>query len=508
MPYLAAGVIQTGGATLIGQGRGAFAYPDSVNDLLQNGKMCESKCCVACSACTQIMRDGKKTGCVVRDSKIYGPSYREARRYAIDHLQNEAKRCRECHYPTCKDGCPARVDIPDFLKAFADGKFKDAYMILRKSNRLPEMCGHVCPSEEQCELNCVESIFKGKAVPIRDIQLAACGIARLNGWLGAELPNTKTNKKIAIVGAGPAGCAAAIRLLEYGHHVTLFEAASAIGGTPDSIIPIQRYASSADEISEILKPAAQEKQIEIKLNTKLGTDVKLNDLQKQFDVVILAVGTMQGQSLTKTTAAGVVDALQFLRDVKSGKIKHIPQSVYVLGGGNTAMDAAVTAKQLGARDVSVIYRRSFQEMPAWKREREHAVEVGVNFHILMQPKEYIVDHQNKLTGIKVVRTELGEPDASGRRTPKEIEGTETVLQTNFVIEAIGQSVADDIKKALPGIEFTKRGTVLTQKGSHKTTLSNVWAVGDLINGGATAVQGVYEGTIAAEEIHKELKGEK
>lgn len=507
MPYAAAGAIESGGAKLLGIGRGAFAYPDTPGDLLEKGKMDPAKCCVACSACTQIMRDGGKTGCVVRDSAIYGPQYRLGRRLALDHLLAEARRCRDCEEATCTKGCPARVDVPAFIKAFAVEDFRSAYMILRRSNALPEMCALVCPAEVQCEGACLECIFCEKPVPIRDIQLVTCRIARRAGWAGVDLPAVASGQRIAVAGGGPAGIAATIRLLELGHSVALYNKAKTLGGVPESIIPGERYDLGEGEIQAILAPALEAERLKIYTGQTLGGKVKLEDLRADNAAVVLAVGMSSGLSLGK--AEGVYDALGFLAKAKSGEMTALPARVAVLGGGNTAMDAAVTALRLGAKDVYLVYRRSFQEMPAWPAERDNAMNAGCQFLMQTQPLGYETAVSGKLTGIRIARTELGAPDESGRRRPVVVPDSENVLAVDMVIEALGQKIAPEIMSVLEPLGCVENNRIAVEQESGACRgLPGVYAAGDLVNGGSTAVQGIAEGMRTAEAIHQELQAKR
>jgi NADPH-dependent glutamate synthase beta subunit-like oxidoreductase len=444
------------------------------------------------------MRDGAMTGCVVRDAAVYAPWYKLARRFAQDRLLEEARRCRDCEFATCTAACPAGVDVPRFIRAYADGKIAEAYAVLREANVLPEMCAYVCPCEVQCEGGCLERNFSGRPIAVRDLQLATCRAARRQGIVGLNLPPQATGRQIAIVGGGPAGLAAAIGLLERGHEVTIFEKSDRLGGTPDGIIPVARYASAAEEVDAILAPAHAARRVHVELGQALGTNVALADLRTRFDAVLLAIGLPRSTSLGQ--AQGAVDALSFLADAKHGRLTAVPKRVAVLGGGNTAMDAAVTAMNLGAQDVFVVYRRSFAEMPAWPEERDGFLGRGGHLLILSQPLDYLTDAAGRLVGLRIARTELGEPDASGRRRPVVVPQSEWVLNLEMAIEAIGQEVPATLRSALEGIDFNRAGRVATAAQSAASSLSGVFAAGDLVNGGSTAVQGVAEGMRAAREI--------
>ena len=518
MPHVAAGVLRAGWARLVGQGRGAFAYPDAVKDILTQGRMRPEKACITCSGCSQIMRDGTMTGCVVRDRAVYAEQYKLGRRWALDRLVQQARRCRDCELATCTAACPAHVDVPAFLRAFADERIQEAYDVLRRSNALPEMCACVCPAEVQCEGGCLERIFDEHALPIRDIQRVVSRLARQAGMTGVRLPAEPSGHRVAIVGAGPAGLACAIHLLEHGHHVTLIEQSDRLGGTPDQLIPDTRYGDAAEELDAILAPARQAGRIDVQFNRALGRELSLEQLRREFDAVFLAIGL--GQSTTLGKAQGVVDALSFLRDVKragkgdgtllceapvgpfrqKGPVPFSGGRVAVLGAGNTAVDAALTAQRLGAADVFVIYRRSLAEMPAWPDERQRLLASACHLLILTQPLGYELDSTGKLTALRIARTELGEPDSSGRRSPRILPGTESLLPIDLAIEALGQSIPPGLREALSPLEFTRHGLVAVGPDSQATTLPGIYAGGDLTNGGTTAVQGIAEGMHAAHQI--------
>lgn len=501
-PFVAAGAINSGGANVLGIGRGAFAYPDAPKDVLTTGGMEPTKCCITCSACTQIMRDGGRTGCVVRDSEIYGPEYRLGRRFSLDRLRAEAERCRNCEAATCTIGCPARVDVPAFIEAFANDDIGKAYDVLRESNALPEMCAYVCPTEVLCEGACLEETFCLDPIAIRDIQLVVSRNARREGLTGVRLPERASGKRVAVVGGGPAGVASAIRLLELGHRVTIFERRQELGGTPDCVIPSDRYEEAKSEVNAILKPAREAGRAEVRFGQELGTDVEPDELRREYDALLIAVGL--GESVSLGDADNVMDALTFLEGTKDGTLTSIPDKVAVLGGGNTAVDAAVTARELGATDVYLVYRRSLDQMPAWPEERERCLESGVHCLLLTQPVGYVVNG-GELTGLRVQRTELGALDSSGRRRPVPAPGSESVLDVELVIEALGQRVPSELRDALDDIPFTEDGLVATvTESSFATRLDGVFAAGDLVNGGTTAVRGISEGMQAAEEINEYL----
>jgi 2,4-dienoyl-CoA reductase (NADPH2) len=508
MPRVAAEVLRTGGATLIGQGRGSFAYPDSPREIRATGSMDPDKVCVTCSGCTQIMRDGGHTGCVVRDKEVYGPEYRLARRFALDRLKDEARRCRDCDRATCTLGCPAGVDVPGFIKAFLEDRVADAYRILRERNVLPETCAYVCPSQVQCEGRCLEDTFCGNPVAIRDIQRAVSRIARREGLTGVRLPERGSGRTVAVVGGGPTGVAAAVTLMELGHRVVLHEARDRLGGTPEATIPQARLdaADARAEIDAILKPALEAGCLVLALGSALGTGLRLAELRSGADAVLLAVGLGRTTGLGGQKPPQVVDAARFLAQVKAGGITEVEGRVAVLGAGNTAMDAASTALRLGASDVSVVYRRSFAEMPAWKEELDEFLVRGGNVLTLSQPTGYQTDASGRLTGLRVARTELGAPDRSGRRAPRVLPETESVIPAAMVIEAMGQGLEESLRAELEtaGVALDPRGLVDTR--DCRTAVPGVYAAGDVANGGTTAVQGIAEGMKAARAIDGDLRG--
>jgi glutamate synthase (NADPH) small chain len=305
------------------------------------------------------------------------------------------------------------------------------------------------------------------------------------------------------VGAGGAGLGCALTLLQQGYRVTLFDAREELGGVATETIPVRRLAQDVvpAEMTAILDTVPSER-LEWRYGVRMGAGLTVDDLLAgDFAAVFIGVGLGETAGLpgAKRLASGVVEVLAFLREMKASPDTHVPRSVAVLGGGNSAMDAAVTAKRAGAEDVYLIYRRSFAEMPAWPTERDEAVSAGVHFIILTQPVDYATDEEGLLRGVQVVSTRLGKADNSGRRQPEPIAGTERVIEAGLVIEALGQRAAADLDEWVGGVELTEEGLIAVTD-EMETSRPGVFAGGDIVNGGATVVQAVAEGVKAAKGI--------
>lgn len=499
-PYLAAANVRAGWVSLVGLGRMAFAYPDCLRDLQRLGRLQPDKVCVACSACTQIMRDGGRSGCVPRDATVYEPIYKTGRAEALDTIVQLAKSCRQCNDPTCVGGCPAQVNIPQFIGHLAERRFREAYEVLREANVLATVCGYVCPSEVQCEAQCLNQHYT-EPVRIRHLQRWVSRKALEEGW-AAELRQSKADsgRRVAVIGTGPAGVAAATRLASRGHAVTVFDGAAMSGGMAHQAIPAERLpeAIMQKEIQDVLVSSGQ--RIQRRQATLNATFTLDNLLAEGFDAALLATGLGQSVPLQCPTRplSGVMGALEFLVRAKLGS--RITGNVLVLGGGNTAVDAAVSAKQAGAEDVAIVYRRSFADMPAWPAERDKAIRTGIHFLTLTAPLDYVTDAAGGLRGLKVVRTRLAEVDASGRRRPESLTGTEHVLLADLVLEAIGQQMTDELRQALPHVRLTEDGCIWVRHGQFQTSRYGVFAAGDIVNGGTTVVRAVAEGVRAAEQM--------
>jgi len=424
-----------------------------------------------------------------------------------DNLIRLGADCRKCQEPTCQLGCPAGVDIPKFIKQFLDGEEKAAYETLREANIFPEVCAWLCPVEQQCEGNCLQNFIGDGPLPIAEIQRYLAEQANKNGWSKLRIPKKTTGKNVAIIGAGPAGMSCAAKLLEAGHTVTIFDASVEFGGMIASVIPADRQSNSLrNEIAAIFSDVPKERMI-LRLGKELHSDFNLdNIIEDGFDAVFIGMGLPNSVSIGGKDANidGLWNAMDFLSAAKKpGELDLKGQTVAAIGGGNTAMDVATTAKQLGARDVYVIYRRSFKEMPAWSAERDQAINEGVHFLILTQPLDYI-SANGKLIAIKVCPTRLGEPDSSGRRRPESMESSAYELDMDVAVEAIGQSPPDDISEILPGVELAN-GLIKTKGDTLITSTDGIFAGGDLVRGASTVVAAVADGMKAAEEIDEFLK---
>jgi NADPH-dependent glutamate synthase beta subunit-like oxidoreductase/2,4-dienoyl-CoA reductase-like NADH-dependent reductase (Old Yellow Enzyme family) len=503
MPYVGAAVLKNGSASIIGAGRMSLAYPDYAKDILTKGKLDPNKVCIACSACTQIMRDGGTTGCVVRDNKVYGPIYKHGRMSNRDNLMRLAQHCRKCEQPSCRCACPAGVNIPKFISLFLDGKDKEAYESIRKSNVFPEICAWLCPVESQCEGSCLQKFIGDGPLPIAEIQRYLAELANKNGWSKLNIPPKSSGKRVAIIGAGPAGLSAAARLLEAGHEVTVFDKNKSLGGMVESAIPADRIGSALNNEVKAIFDGVPAQRLKIESGKELNTGFTLESvMDKGFDACFIGLGLSKAISSSETRADGIWDAIEFLNKAKKENLDLVDKRVAVIGGGNTAMDAACTAKRLGAKDVYVLYRRSFEEMPAWPTERQRAIAAGVHILILTQQLEYEI-RDGKLAAIKLCPTELGLPDKSGRRKPVALKDITYVLDFDIVVEAIGQQAPENIGEILRGIDMADGLIKINER--FQTSKPNVFAGGDIVRGASTVVAVVTDGMKAAEQMNRFLQ---
>ncbi|MGA2327491.1 MAG: FAD-dependent oxidoreductase [Bryobacteraceae bacterium] len=504
-PNVAAAAVRNEWVSLVGCGRMTFAYPDFPRALAERGRLDPERVCVACSACTQIMRDGGRSGCVPRDAAVYEPIYKAGRAEALESVLEMARTCRQCNDPTCVTGCPARVNIPEFVGHIASGRFREAYQTLRARNVLAAVCGYVCPAETQCERGCINQHYT-ESVPIRHLQRWVARRAVEEGWTAEPRPRgPASGKRVAVLGAGPAGISAAAALASLGHEVSLLDRGAALGGLARDTIPAERLPVEVlhREIRDVLEGSGVK---EHRRFARIHRGYNLDDvLAEGFDAVLIALGLSQSVPLpgSERPQSGVVSALDFLTRAKDGA--PVSGTVLVLGGGNTAIDAALSARRAGASDVAIVYRRSFAEMPAWPEGRGRAIEAGVHFLVLTAPLAYVAGPEGTLTGLRVVRTRLTVPGADGRRKPENLPVSEHVIPADLVIEAMGQQIDDELAEALVGVEVSSDGLIRTREGMLETSRPGVFAAGDIVHGGATVVQAVAEGARAAREIDAFLR---
>lgn len=424
----------------------------------------------------------------------------------------EAQRCIQCNQAKCIEGCPVLVDIPGFIKSVAEGDLPAAAAQLLRDNALPAITGRVCPQETQCEALCVRGL-KGAPVAIGYLERFVADWARTQG--GDKLPEKAppTDKKVAIVGSGPAGLTAAGELVKFGHSVTVFEALHTPGGVLVYGIPEFRLPKEIvrHEVDRLLRLG-----VELQCNAVIGKTYTLGELRAQYDAVFISNGAglpvfmkVPGENLK-----GVYSANEYLTRVNLMVAYAFPetstpvlkgQRVAVVGGGNTAMDAVRTAKRLGADSATIVYRRSKVEMPARAEEVHHAEEEGIQFELLVAPVEVLGNEQGWVTGLKCIRMELGEPDDSGRRRPVPIEGSEFILECDVVVVAIGTGANPLLTATEPDLKLNKWGYIeADEQGA--TSLPGVWAGGDIVRGSATVILAMGDGKRTAKVIDKYLAG--
>ena len=435
--------------------------------------------------------------------------------YTEEMAISEAKRCLNCKNKPCISGCPVQVKIPEFIAYVAEGDFESAYQKIKETNSLPAVCGRVCPQERQCESKCVRGI-KGESVAIGRLERFVADMHMKNIEAPLSIPDQKKNK-VAVVGSGPSGLTAAGDLAKKGYDVTIFEAFHEAGGVLMYGIPEFRLPK------EIVKKEVEELKslgVKIETNVIIGKTILLDELMETygFDAVYLGTGAglpsfmgIEGENLN-----GVYSANEFLTRINLMKGYKFPEydtpvyigkSVAVFGGGNVAMDAARCAKRLGAENVYIIYRRGKEELPARSEEVEHAEEEGIIFKFLESPVKFIGNDGGWLTAVEAVKMELGEADASGRRRPVIIPNSEHTIEIDTAIIAIGQTPNPLIKKTTPDLETNKKGCVIADEATGKTSKEHVYAGGDAVTGAATVILAMGAGKAAAEAIDKELSGE-
>lgn len=430
--------------------------------------------------------------------------------YTKEMAMEEAARCLNCKHKPCMDGCPVNVPIPGFIEKVAEGDFEAAYEIITSENALPAICGRVCPQENQCEGKCVRGI-KGEPVAIGRLERFVADYHMANAT-AAEVDIKKNGKRVAVVGSGPAGITCAGELIKKGYEVTVFEALHKAGGVLSYGIPEFRLPKDlvAKEIETVEKLG-----VKIEPNVIVGRSVTIDELMEQgYEAVFVGsgAGLPRFLNIPGENLLGVYSANEFLTRVNLMKAYKFPDAptpvkvgkkVAVVGAGNVAMDAARTAKRLGAEEVYIVYRRSEEELPARAEEVHHAKEEGIIFKLLNNPCE-IHGEDGWVTGIEVIKQELGEPDESGRRSPKPVEGSNYVIDVDTVVIAIGQSPNPLIRQTTPGLDTQKWGGIIVEEDTMKTSKDGVYAGGDTVTGAATVILAMGAGKKAAKAIDEYL----
>jgi glutamate synthase (NADPH/NADH) small chain len=433
--------------------------------------------------------------------------------YTPELAQLEASRCLQCKKPKCIEGCPVEIEIPAFINLISEGDFAGAARKLKERNSLPAVCGRVCPQEDQCEKVCIVG-KKDQPVAIGRLERFAADWERTKGEIVIPEKASSTGKKVAVVGSGPAGLTLAGDLILKGHEVTVFEALHKTGGVliygiPEFRLPKDIVQSEVNYLERL--------GVKVECNCVIGRIETVDELLKEYDAVFLGLGAGLPQFLNVPgeNYCGIYSANEYLTRSNLMKAYLFPKydtpiargkNVAVFGAGNVAMDSARTALRLGADTVRIIYRRSRDEMPARIEEVHHAEEEGVQFYLLTAPTKFLGDDNGWVTGVECLRMELGEPDESGRRRPVPIKGSEFQLECDLAVVAIGAGANPLLPTQTPGLELNKRGYIVADLETGKTTKPRVWAGGDIVTGSATVILAMGAGRKAANSIHDYLMG--
>lgn len=453
----------------------------------------------------------KKVEMPVQDGEVRRNNFEEvALGYTAEMAMEEANRCLHCPTKPCISGCPVAVNIPDFIEEVKNGEFEKAYQIIRQTSSLPAVCGRVCPQETQCESKCVRGV-KGEAVAIGRLERFVADWHRENVQETPVKPESNGHK-VAVVGAGPAGLTCAGDLAKLGYHVSVFEALHVAGGVLMYGIPEFRLPKAVVQ-KEI--DGLKDMGVDIQTNMVIGRSESVDELfEAGYESVFIGSGAglpnfmnMPGENLK-----GVYSANEFLtrcnlmKAYKEGvdtPIQH-PKRAVIVGGGNVAMDAARCAKRLGVEEVTIVYRRSMEELPARREEVEHAMEEGIIFKLLTNPVRVLGNEEGWVSGMECVSMELGEPDASGRRRPVEIKGSNFVLDVDCMIMAIGTSPNPLIRSTTEGLETNRKGCLIADENG-ATTREGVFAGGDAVTGAATVILAMGAGKTAAKAMDEYIK---
>lgn len=431
--------------------------------------------------------------------------------YNEEEAMAEAARCLNCKNAQCMKGCPVSINIPAFIAQVKEGNFEEAYQVISRSSALPAVCGRVCPQESQCEGKCIRGI-KGEPVAIGKLERFVADWAREHG-IKPKKAEKLNGHKVAVIGSGPAGLTCAGDLAKLGYEVTIFEALHEAGGVlsygiPEFRLPKQKVVAAEVENVKSLG-------VKIETNVVIGKSVTIDELMENegFEAVFIGsgAGLPRFMGIPGEQALGVFSANEFLTRnnlMKAFKEEYdtpisAGKKVVVVGGGNVAMDAARTAKRLGA-EVHIVYRRSEAELPARVEEVHHAKEEGIIFDLLQNPVEILVDEKGFAKGVRIIKMELGEPDASGRRSPVEIPGSEYEIEADTIIMSLGTSPNPLISSTTKGLDINRRKCIVAEEATGATSKAGVYAGGDAVTGAATVILAMGAGKAAAKGIDEYL----
>ena len=450
-----------------------------------------------------------------QDPKVRATNFDEVSYgYNREEAVLEGNRCIQCRNPKCVEGCPVNINIPKFIKELREGDPAAAFQTISESSSLPAVCGRVCPQENQCEGKCIRGI-KGDSVSIGKLERYVADYARENG-IKAQAPAVHNGIKVAVIGAGPSGLACATDLAKDGYDVTIFEALHKAGGVLSYGIPEFRLPKSKVVDAEVEN--VRKLGVKIETDVVIGKSITVDDLLEEEGFQAVFIGSGAGlpmfMDIPGINALGAFSANEFLtrnnlmkayRDDYDTPI-HTGRKVVVVGGGNVAMDAARTALRLGA-EVHIVYRRSEAELPARKEEVDHAKEEGIIFNLLTNPTEILEDENGWVKGITCIRMELGEPDASGRRRPIPVEGSEFQIDCDTVIMALGTSPNPLISSTTIGLDVNRKKCIIADEETGRTSKDGVFAGGDAVTGAATVILAMGAGRKAAKGIDQFLKAQ-
>ena len=454
----------------------------------------------------------KKVPVREQDPKVRATNFDEVcLGYNKEEAMEEAQRCIGCKNAKCMQGCPVSINIPGFISHVKEGNIEEAYKVISESSSLPAICGRVCPQESQCEGKCIRGI-KGEAISIGKLERFVADWARENG-IKPPAPAKKNGHKVAVIGSGPAGLTCAGDLAKLGYDVTIFEALHKAGGV--LVYGIPEFRLPKDDVVEKEVENVKSLGVKIETNVVIGKSTTVDALMEEEGFEAVFIGSGAGlpmfMGIPGENANGVFSANEFL--TRNNLMKAFREDydtpiargkkVAVVGGGNVAMDAARTALRLGG-EVHIVYRRSEAELPARVEEVRHAKEEGIIFDLLTNPKEILVDENGWVKGMRCIRMELGEPDASGRRRPVEIPGSEFELELDTVIMSLGTSPNPLISSTTIGLDTNKRKCIIAEEETGKTSKEGVYAGGDAVTGAATVILAMGAGKAAAKGIHEFL----